>query len=462
MSGPDHDDDATQDRRALDAPGVTDLPVRLSRALGEALHGPVRVLSSGLFGLARSSRELGLGDDGAPPLDAATGERLGRTGENLLRTAGGVVLESARVVDDTVDRFLFPHGLPSMEMVRPGNEFYPLAPYLIEDASIYACVIDASRDKLAAYLRKAFDEPSQGAVQLIPATNKLVLFIARNKKLRTANPKETIRRGYLEDDLDVALWALALRTNAPSLRGLIYFVPIYHFVKHAPSLAAGREVHGFPKQEASVATNAPAVRREAGTDNQTIAADKTLFGVSAWALKTNTTEEAIEKHRLLRVKTTREVTMTPSPSNDVIGFMREVLRKCRDSAALHEQLNGESIDGLLQRLGIDPVLLTGARGRIPMIFLRQVPDIEDSTRCVHQAIVESSLEITRLGTHGIVSEDTGFLHIDLPGAGNGQPFVTHRFDELGINFSAPELLPHLLWLNADIRLDDGKVLWSRP
>ena len=521
-------DDSKNQGEGFTAPGITDLHQRLSRALGEAVKGPTRVFSSAAGELAKAALDVGLAGSGrgagGDSSGTSTGYRLTRSAESIARAAGSAIVETAHVVEDTAEVFVFPAGYGDPAFVKTGNRLYPMAPHRLDDVTLHAFFPEVNQKTLQEYLDKVFKEPTGGAVQLRPACKRLVIFAADMGRVTSDNPDEN-RKGHTSD-IDVAIWAFAIRTRPLKLPNLLFFVPIYHFVGKVPTLAAGREIFGFPKQDAvfrgfvipehsrsADTTSEDSIRDrvtkevlekleelvndkaknirsgpsrerfeeiwsqildDIGVDDRNVRDKQSpkpddrgamgsveLLDVRPWTLsKSGDESEELKRRTVIRI--TGGVPKEEQKGLDIEALFKEIIKGClEDGSIIKEVLEDLNLEGktddVLRLLGIDPENFVN--GRIPMLFLKQVPSAENSAKCAYQAVVESSILVKKLGPHGIDTVD--HLHLELPGPRGGKYYPTHPFDEFGIEKN--NLSNRVFWMRKSIlQLEDGKVIWHSP
>jgi hypothetical protein len=162
-------------------------------------------------------------------------------------------------------------------------------------------------------------------------------------------------------EVDLAFWSPLWLDQPGAPRRLVFFLP-YIFVDSSASVAAGREIYGFPKALGRFAIH----RDERGLASLTLDAD---------ALRTFSPESTLSSLRLVTV----------------------------------ERLEGEApgaarlVEGLLSSLGDGLALAPRLHARVPMIFLKQIRDAERPERAAHQSLVLAEARITEVRRSGFAS-----------------------------------------------------------
>jgi hypothetical protein len=221
----------------------------------------------------------------------------------------------------------------------------------------------------------------------------------------------------------------------------LVFTP-YLWVDSGVAMVGGREVYGFPKQLGTLTMPAAP-------------SDPATFTIDTLVIPREGPDAECTERRILEVARL-----------DADGW--EELRTLWQSGAHLLGAFGEILARFATGRGelpvLDPAFLLGLIGQIgrqlPMVFLKQFPDIVDGTRAAYQAIVEAPVKIVS-GVEG------GWLP--------GEYGVTlHRFDShrvvenLGLrpadtdgDAARMKSLVHG-WVKFDARVDAGSVIWQRP
>jgi len=435
------------------APGITDFPQRATNVLAEAVRGIPQILTSALSQTLPNTRPKPNDDDTAS-------DTLVRSAENVARVAGAGIIRTAGVVQDMAKGFQYTaQGRP--KMARLDSRWYPDAPYLFENTWTHAFFIAAEEDDLNKYLDKAFNDPSDGSVEVVAACRHVIAFVAQPEAMRSNNGDET-RKARIVGDKDSAFWIVAFMRK-PKFG--LYFVPVYHFVENALSLGAGREVFGFPKQLAAYAT-APPIQLTRG--NMVLPANELVkFGTLVPELMNGV--ETYSQQTVFSISLDQQITSTPGNESEFKDIFRELIEQCIDAKVFAElERLKQEVDAILKLLGIE---IEEFRPYLPILLLKQIPWEEDSTRVAYQAIVEARMEFrNKVKSYGHTDINPGnaqagpkfVANFYGPAGATGKTYPTIPFENLGIDVAADRVSNHIFWLNADYELRPGEVLWEWP
>lgn len=170
------------------------------------------------------------------------------------------------------------------------------------------------------------------------------------------------------------IWILTARRAAQGLQ-LAFHVP-YIVVDNPWSMAAGREVYGFPKSFGTL--------RRTGTLDRI-----ERLEASAWAVDSPGREARAEERPLIVID------RVPGDERREAPPLREKLDWAR--RLVTDVVLGASGPGTPSRLDLVASCTAAARRRVvPTVFLKQFRDAEDSERACYQALIEVEASVTRL------------------------------------------------------------------
>ena len=259
---------------------------------------------------------------------------------------------------------------------RGGDLVYP-PPYLARRVTNYAFFLNADQARLEQLFLRLFAGPSAGAVDIRPVGGEVMLSVAQLAAVNSTEPPHSeLSAGGAE--VEVAFWVTGREMNTDRL---VLLTP-YMFVDSGAAMAAGREIFGFPKQDAEI-------RLVGGHPPDGVALD--VLSVARFDPKT-----PFSVNRLLDVQRT-------STRSDLIAGFSALARSAVSSLFTHA-----GRVGLLDHLRTVGSLLLG--GGLPVVFLKQFRDIGDPDRACYQAICEARIEVTDLHGMGVLGDYAITLH----------------------------------------------------
>ena len=305
-------------------------------------------------------------------------------------------------------------GLPRY-VDRGGDLVYP-PPYLARSVTNYAFFLDADRGRLEQFLARLFAGPSAGAVDIRPIGGEVMLSVALLTEVNSTEPPHS-EMSAGGSEVEVALWVTGREVRTDRL----VLVAPYMFVDSGAAMAAGREIFGFPKQDAEI-------RLVGGHPPDGVSLD--VLSVARFDPKTR-----FSVNRLV------DVQRTSARSDLIAGF--SALAKSAVSSLFSQ--SGRA--GLLDHLRSVGSLLLG--GGLPVVFLKQFRDIGEPDRACYQAICEARIEVTDLHGMGVLGDYAITLH-DL---------ASEAIRE-NLGLAAGPLAPFAAtWSRYDFILHRGATLW---
>ena len=298
-------------------------------------------------------------------------------------------------------------------------------PWRCEDIHMYAFYLASNREALQKLCDARLNHPTGGAVDYRPTTDFILLTFQSLKDLHSTAP------GHLEtsrlDELEAGFWIFVRdhkATENDDRENWACFVP-FIFTDNDLAVAAGREIFGFPKQQAAVA--APRW--------------KGPFTVDGLAL-------APGENGILRKKRILEVT-------------RRRWLSLRGIVRLISEMD-ERLEHALEHLKIDSGLIELIRAFIDLlrteqlrfVFNKQIRAVEGGAEAQFRAVTETR-------QHGITLRDIDLLlgdyRLNLP------ELVTHPIaEQLGLTFiGESRTVDILLGLSIRLRFDmaAGRCVW---
>lgn len=311
-----------------------------------------------------------------------------------------------------------------------GGEQALRPPFLGRDVDLHGFMFAADGDALQAVCDRYLNGPAGGRVRYVPLVPRVLLLFARFGKLGSSEPPDSLKG--IMTEIDVAFWmpvaAVDPAGDPAKPRHLTWFLP-YIFVDNPLAIASGREVYGYPKEQATfVLPRAPT--------------DEALF-----AVETNVCEhfgpEAPQVHRrLFEVRRTDHIAAG--------GFARiwdELKEAYEDTMRLIFDNDGK-VSLTSEKLMFDVFEYLGT-GEAPSVFLKQFRDAADPTLACYQQLIEAPAKVTAMHSAGVMLGDYELTVY---------PFESHPIvSELGLG--GPKARALAAWhANFDFILGEGRVV----
>jgi hypothetical protein len=247
--------------------------------------------------------------------------------------------------------------------------------------------------------------------------------IARVKSLRATNQPYS---GWGSDsEIEVALWAPLLDTHALGLEMFKWFVP-YMFVNNPTAVQQGREIFGYPKEYAWFH---PDFAR-----TPSLPADIT---VHAYGIHTFGYGSAAGPVPVLTIAGPTATDTSPWESFEAAAawVWRRLPRPTGLAQHIEELL--EPVSGLLPPRG-------------HLVFLKQLPDITDTSKACYQQVVEAPITVPPLSIQPGCGE-LGDFTLTLPHC-DSHPIAS----TLGLDATNTSVLG--LWIDMDFIIEPGRLL----
>ena len=224
-------------------------------------------------------------------------------------------------------------------------------PYIGFDATLQGFMFKSKRNLLQHVCDEMINAPTHGAVKFRAISSHVFLTALYQPRVQSDDPVDRTT-GYVEE-IDLAFWILVFggRTDAMTSWSLRW-LPVWLFVDTGSAIAAGREVFGYPKHQASFSRSISAPPRDAAVTVKTLsfvgsgpdekAQDWPLFSLEPIGL-TRTSKSS-----------------GPTLFSQVTGAVREILEG-------HTETLGRA-SGILEKMSLPFV-------NMPMVFLKQFRDL---------------------------------------------------------------------------------------
>jgi hypothetical protein len=303
-----------------------------------------------------------------------------------------------------------------------------LQPIACQNVNGYLFLLRGQRANLQDLCDRFLNVPSAGSGWTYRAlTDLVILTLDRTQKLIPQNPPGS-NVGWTPET-EASLWVptVAMRNDLgiEVADHLAFFVP-YIFVEEWLAIMGGREVYGFPKEQAwmDIPTD-PTTASHLSAD----VVGTRVFGPDSEMTRMN----------LLDVDRVDGSTAPPVPAQfaEVLELVEQEIRAnlVIPSPAL--------IVHLLQDL---------ANKQLTLVFLKQLFDAEDGRFACYQAIIEAPVQITRDPVMQRLSSDFQV---------SWQELATHPVQQdLGLPLQQQAL--RVYSIDFDFAIENGKVVWQAP
>jgi hypothetical protein len=319
--------------------------------------------------------------------------------------------------------------------VARGGDLVLAQPIQNDRVRSFAWFLDADWDALAALTRRAFTEPSGGAVDVRPLL-PLVAVVCADIGHGQSMVAPDHDKGWATER-DLGFWVPVARGRDDGERFHVEQVGWYQpylFVDNAAGVLTGRETYGFAKL--------PGVCRMPVRPG-----DPARFAVETLVIERfapTSRAEVVELFRLERSGDGLFGALESSFGNALEAFLAVQARLL---------LRGLGRGGLpvptLQLLG--NLAEQVRHGLVPMLFLKQFRAVEDPAACCYQGIVEAACDLTAWRGGGFLDEHVlSIRHAD------SHPIAA----DLGLA-PGPLETGFGFWADYDFRVLPGTTLWQR-
>lgn len=319
--------------------------------------------------------------------------------------------------------------MPNVPFIRYGGNFLVQQPFVIRQARTFGFAVDGDRERLQALCERTLNLSPTTRYTVVSST-VLVAFMHMNR-LCSGVPEAAACGTFKERELNISILLAAEEKTGPVWlpARLVWHMP-YLWLDSSSALVAGRDIYGFPKQHGSIAMPS----RE-GEPAEFRAAGEVL---PCFDPQTHASIEPIATVRRIDAPGLEFADPIAGIAGAAAAFVKEVMRIT------------------------EPLLFAGAgladltaEHLLNLVFLRQLPSIEDGSRACYQAIAEASSLPRALHDGGFLRGDYA---LEIPHH-DSAPWA----HELGIaaNPETVTVRPHAAFhLDVDFDLSVGREIWT--
>jgi uncharacterized protein with NAD-binding domain and iron-sulfur cluster len=295
----------------------------------------------------------------------------------------------------------------------------------LNQTRMWAFLLDADRDKLAAWCQAMFDTPSGGAVQVLPLTAHMMMTVV---DIGSGRFVDADYMGWSKER-ELTFWIPAVRVEEQGGRTIATHLDLtmpYLVLDNPVAIASGREIFGYFKQSGRIACPGdPGNRDDLAVD---------LFATKTFG---RDSEEAFQ-----RLLTMTQVAKRESQAMAALdGFASGASALFGHMASGHEEWHASI--GLTR-----DIIANLLKAQVPQLFLKQFRDVADGNYACYQAITEAMGQVTRFNSAPHLTEyDMVLEHLD------SSPVAA----DFGI---APQQRVLGAEFEYDMSIFPGKVLWK--
>ena len=271
-----------------------------------------------------------------------------------------------------------PYPAPTARFVERSAEQCHLQPFVCDDISMFGFFLKGERAPLQAFVDKCLNEPTGGATDY-RVLSDLVLCTFADVRIGTSTQPPDSQQGYIPE-LSCTFWIPTAAYEGGEAVRMAQFVP-YIIVDNAWSMAAGREIYGFPKEIGTFTLP---------TDPET--ADR--FEVSTTTIGHFSPKSLAEVRPLVRIERTDD--------DGIIGWIKEKAGLLEGGADMAASMLHDIWGGDIGKAFMTDLLADAADKAVPVAFLKQFRDAADGRFACYQAIVETDITTSHI-------EKAGFL-----------------------------------------------------
>ncbi|WP_353570653.1 hypothetical protein [Candidatus Albibeggiatoa sp. nov. BB20] len=301
-------------------------------------------------------------------------------------------------------------------------------PYMQEDSKLAVFAFKADKAKLKAICDKYLNSISSDEYHYTPLLSYVTMVYA-DMTIYSLHEKE-INIGKLHET-DLAIWIPILVKKKvagvylPS--HITYFLP-YLFVDNPYAIATGREVYGFRKIHSIFQFSGDITNPEFTVNNLVFK----QFGADSraewdWVMKMQRVESNIHDKTAW------------NSAEEMYDYVMQQLKQQNDALSLDEKDEKQTKS------------LFNFKLSMPLIFLKQFPDIKNSEYACYQKLVQANVTITRFKRAARLAHKYK-LHINEL---ESHPII----QQLGLKAESNVVTPSAaFWVNMDFSMDFGKEL----
>ncbi len=298
---------------------------------------------------------------------------------NFLKLAGGAFGLSALSYYLGVTNRAAPALNESLPDYADNGLGFPVfrAPYLQKDARLAAFLFNADIESLTTLCDKTLNASESFLYKYIPVSSSLMLVYA--DMLVSSHDERDAQVGLIPET-EVSFWALTIamqKTQSGYVpHHLAWFLP-YLLVDEGNAIATGREVFGFNKQLAQF------------QKPQEIQSPQ--FSADVLGFKQFGADLIAQKERLLELKS---------------SSLENLFQPVDDFASLKNSLANEILKSMRTDVGGGLVEIAAhfVNDNIPLVFLKQFRDAQNSHKACYQKIIEAPLQVETFHEGGIFFE----------------------------------------------------------
>jgi hypothetical protein len=297
---------------------------------------------------------------------------------NFLKLAGGAFGISALSYFLGVTKRVEPmlhDTLPDYADNRPGFPVFR-GPYLQKDARLAAFLFHADTEQLTILCDQTLNVSESFLYKYVPMTSNVMLVFA---DMLVSSRDERDSQVGLIPETEVSFWVLTIamqKTQGGYVpHHLAWFLP-FLLVDESNAIATGREVFGFNKLAAQFQKPGQIQRPEYTAD---------VLGFKQFGADT-----IAQRERLLELSASSASDLTSSSDLDSIknGMSAELFRNMRTN------LGGGLVEFASRFIN----------DHIPLVFLKQFRDAQNTRKACYQRLIEAPLKVERFFEGGLFSE----------------------------------------------------------
>jgi len=291
------------------------------------------------------------------------------------------------------------------------------APYLQKDARLAAFLFSADLHRVSALCDQVLNVSESFAYRYIPLTSSVMLVFA--DMLVSSRDERDALVGFIPET-EVSFWVLTVamqKTQSGVVpHHLAWFLP-YLFVDEGNAIATGREVFGFNKQLAQFQKPDEIRRPE--------------FAANVLGFQQFSADAVAKTERLLELK---GASSAVSQNDDVV--------KKQIGDGLMKSARTDLGGGLVE------FAARFINDRIPLVFLKQFRDAQDSRKACYQKIIEAPLQVETFHEGGVFLDSYAL---------NIAPLASHPLAQnLGLQLEQKSMLG--AWMKVDFVLGNGLAM----
>ncbi len=292
-------------------------------------------------------------------------------------------------------------------------------PYVQKDSRLAAFFFKADVEHLTTLCDQTLNVSGEFAYKYVPISSSLMLVYA---DMLVSSRDEREAQVGLIPETEVSFWLLTValqKTHGGYIpHHLAWFLP-YLFVDEGNAIATGREVFGFNKLAAQFQKPEKIQRPE--------------FRAHVLGFRTFGTDCIAQREQLLELSPSSSTTSTQPGNFESLKnkIANELLQSIPDS------MRGSVVEFAARFIN----------GHIPLVFLKQFRDVQNTHKACYQRLIEAPLQVERFYEGGLFPE---------PYTLNIASLASHPLSQnLGLN-GAGQRSTLGAWMHVDFALDNGK------